>query len=182
MVVYEIAAPDGVWAAPWIAGVIVVAVLVLVLRDLTDRTRPLPWSRLKSFSVESPREWLVLLIALVVAVGAVMVLLDVRAARRNQQVLAGALARGEVQRVEGPVTDFVPMPYGGHGRERFCVGGTCFSYSDSQRTGGFHHTALHGGPIRSGAVVRVSYLRGTILRLEMLAVRPPTPAAPAAGP
>ncbi|MBN3726922.1 hypothetical protein [Burkholderia sp. Ac-20379] len=182
MVVYEIAMPDGGWAAPWLAVAIVVSAVLLVLSDLTDRTRPLVWPRLKSISVESPREWIVLFAVFVVAVSAVMIVLHDRAAERRQQVFASALARGEVQRVEGPVTDFVPMPYGGHALERFCVAGTCFSYSDFQPTGGFSHTASHGGPIRAGEVVRVSYLCGTILRLEMLAARPPMRAAPAAGP
>ncbi|WP_414447543.1 hypothetical protein AB4851_12995 [Burkholderia sp. 22PA0099] len=182
MVVYEVAAPNGVWLAPWIAGVLVASVLLLVLFDLTDRTRPLLWPRLKSISIASPKEWIALCAPFVMAACAVMVLLDDHAAERRQQVFASALAHGKVQQVEGPVTEFMPMPYGGHALERFCVDGTCFSYSDYQPTGGFSNTASHGGPIRAGEVVRVSYLYGTILRLEMLVGRPPIHAATAARP
>ena len=69
--------------------------------------------------------------------------------------------------VQGPVTDFVPMPYTGHAHESFLVGGRKFSYSDYILTGCFNTTASHGGPIRPGLVVRVSYSGNCILRLEV---------------
>jgi hypothetical protein len=69
--------------------------------------------------------------------------------------------------VEGPVTDFVPMPYSGHAHESFVVVGKKFSYSDYILTGCFNNAASHGGPIRSGIFVRVSYTGNCIVRLEV---------------
>jgi hypothetical protein len=78
-----------------------------------------------------------------------------------------ALDSGKYSVVEGPVTQFVPMPYTGHSEESFVVGGKRFSYSDFIVTSGFHNTASHGGPIRAGLYVRVSYVGNVILRLEI---------------
>lgn len=69
--------------------------------------------------------------------------------------------------VEGPVTNFVPMPYSGHANENFTVNGQHFSYSDYIVTSGFNNTTSHGGPIREGLYVRVTYSGNTILRLEI---------------
>jgi hypothetical protein len=69
--------------------------------------------------------------------------------------------------VEGAVTDFHPMPEGGHPPENFRVNGVRFEYSDFMITGGFNNTASHGGPIRGGLPVRICYRDGEILRLEI---------------
>jgi hypothetical protein len=69
--------------------------------------------------------------------------------------------------VEGRVTDFVPMPYTGHARESFVVGGRTFTYSDYILTGCFNNAASHGGPIRSGLSVRIAYVGNCIVRLEV---------------
>ncbi|MEO7576992.1 MAG: hypothetical protein ABIT83_05210, partial [Massilia sp.] len=66
-----------------------------------------------------------------------------------------------------PVADFVPMPAAGHAMERFCVQQACFSYSDFVIGGGFNNTASHGGPIRAGLPVRVTYVDGDIVKLEI---------------
>jgi hypothetical protein len=60
--------------------------------------------------------------------------------------------------VEGVVTDFKPMPAAGHAMESFCVSGVCFRYSDYVVTAGFNQTSSHGGPIRDGLPVRVTYI------------------------
>ena len=78
-----------------------------------------------------------------------------------------ALQSGQAQVVEGVVTDFVPMPYEGHADERFAVDGHYFSYSDYVVTAGFNHTSSHGGPIRSGINVRVTFVGNVIVRLEV---------------
>lgn len=65
------------------------------------------------------------------------------------------------------------MPYGGHGMEHFCVCEVCFNYSDYQPTGGFSQSGLHGGPIKAGLPVRVTFvesqhlLRPVIVKLEI---------------
>jgi hypothetical protein len=66
------------------------------------------------------------------------------------------------------------MPYTGHSEESFTVEGHRFSYSDYIVTSGFHNTASHGGPIREGLHVRVTYSGNLILRLEVAQVRPGT--------
>jgi hypothetical protein len=64
------------------------------------------------------------------------------------------LAEGRYSVVEGPVANFVPMPYEGHADESFTV-----------------NSASHGGPIREGLDVRISFVRvsygNLILRLEV---------------
>jgi len=81
--------------------------------------------------------------------------------------IQSAVAAGKFNVVSGAVTDFKPMPYTGHAMERFCVERVCFEYSDYVETPGFHNAASHGGPIRVGLPVRVSYVGNTIVRLEV---------------
>lgn len=71
--------------------------------------------------------------------------------------------------VEGPVVDFVPMPFEGHANESFDVRGVRFSYSDYEITDAFNNSASHGGPIRAGEVVRICYdpESNAILRLAV---------------
>jgi hypothetical protein len=82
-------------------------------------------------------------------------------------VVAYDLASGHCSVVEGQVTDFRPMPYEGHSGESFVVSGQRFSYSDYVVTSGFHNAASHGGPIREGRYVRVSFRGNLIARLEV---------------
>jgi hypothetical protein len=83
------------------------------------------------------------------------------------QTVASDLSAGRYSVVEGPVANFVPMPYDGHPQESFTVKGHRFSYSDAILTSGFNNTASHGGPIRAGLYVRISYSGNLILRLEI---------------
>jgi hypothetical protein len=69
--------------------------------------------------------------------------------------------------VEGPVTDFVPMPEAGHAMETFRVQGQSFSYSDFVVVPGFHNATSHGGPIRDGLYVRVTHVGDVILKIEV---------------
>jgi len=75
---------------------------------------------------------------------------------------------GNYQVAEGYVTNFIPMPYGGHSQESFCVDNyPCFDYSDYGITAGFNNAKSHGGPISEGLPVRVSYIGNTIVKLEV---------------
>jgi len=85
-----------------------------------------------------------------------------------------AEANGTAQIVEGVVTQFRPMPATGHALERFCVQTTCFSYSDYVITAGFNNTRSHGGPIREGLPVRVTYVGAAIVKLEIATEAKPT--------
>ena len=80
---------------------------------------------------------------------------------------AKALRDGRVSIIEGRVTDFVPMPYGGHPDEQFTVSGVRFSYSDYIVVPCFNNTTSHGGPIRDGLWVRLSYRGNCILKIEV---------------
>lgn len=75
--------------------------------------------------------------------------------------------RSQFSVVEGRVTNFRPMPYEGHQDECFSVQSRTFCYSDFQVTAGFNNSASHGGPIREGLPVRVSYIDSTIVRLDV---------------
>ncbi|MBV9459054.1 MAG: hypothetical protein JO141_16245, partial [Bradyrhizobium sp.] len=72
--------------------------------------------------------------------------------------------------VEGPVENFVPMPFGGHAVESFSVAGVSFKYSDFIVTDGFNNTSSHGGPINRDSYVRICYdpAGNAILRLEIM--------------
>jgi hypothetical protein len=95
---------------------------------------------------------------------------------RAYSAVKDALQSGNVQIVEGRVEDFTPMPFAGHAQEHFSVCGVPFSYSDYIVTAGFNHTSSHGGPIRPGVWVRLSYVGNTIARLE-IATQDPEPQA-----
>jgi len=86
---------------------------------------------------------------------------------REYRRLRKALDGGGINVVEGPVSDFVPMPYQGHAQEHFTVCGVPFSYSDYGVTAGFNNTSSHGGPMRQGLWVRIEHVGSTIARLEI---------------
>jgi hypothetical protein len=96
--------------------------------------------------------------------------------RRAYVTIRDAIQKGEAEIVEGRVDNFVPMPYTGHAMERFSVCEVPFSYSDYVVTAGFNNTSSHGGPIRSGLWVRLSYVGNTIARLEVAKTDPGTQA------
>jgi hypothetical protein len=87
---------------------------------------------------------------------------------REYVSLRSAYRRSQFSVVEGRVTDFHPMPYEGHQSECFSVRSQTFCYSDYEVTAGFNNSASHGGPIREGLPVRVSYIGNTIVRLEVM--------------
>lgn len=81
--------------------------------------------------------------------------------------LKSAEDHGYLRVVQGVVKNFHPMPYTGHAMETFEVNGVHFSYSDYVSTAAFNNTAAHGGPIREGLPVRISYVGNAIVRLEI---------------
>ena len=81
--------------------------------------------------------------------------------------LSSARDGGRAKVVEGVVSNFSPMPASGHADERFCVDRSCFEYSDFSVSPGFNNTSSHGGPIREGLPVRITYVGGAILKLEV---------------
>jgi hypothetical protein len=76
-----------------------------------------------------------------------------------------AYASGNYLVSEGPVESFWEEPQGKG--ECFFVQNKRFCYSDFIIVPGFRNTAWHGGPIRPGLPVRVSYVGDTIVKLEI---------------
>ena len=73
---------------------------------------------------------------------------------------------------EGFVTNFHPMPSGGHEDEKFTVSGVEFEFSDFDIPGfGYNNSKSHGGAIDANKYVRISYIRiknsNQILKLEV---------------
>lgn len=81
--------------------------------------------------------------------------------------LRDAARSGKVEVAEGQVKEFVPMPYEGHANESFVVNGHRFEYSDYDLTKGFNQSQSHGGPIREGLQVRITYIDDKIVKLEI---------------
>jgi hypothetical protein len=94
-------------------------------------------------------------------------LVSFMATYRDYSSLAAEESSGQVQVAEGRVSNFNPMPFSGHSMERFCVEAHCFEYSDYVITGGFNNTSSHGGPIRDGLPVRVTFVGNSIIKLEV---------------
>lgn len=74
--------------------------------------------------------------------------------------------------IEGFVTNFHPMPEGGHDSERFTVNGVQFQFSDFDISDfGYNNTKSHGGVIDENKYVKISYIRvnniNQILKLEV---------------
>jgi hypothetical protein len=86
---------------------------------------------------------------------------------RQYSIASDAERTGRALVAEGRVAEFKPMPFTGHSMESFCVAATCFRYSDYVITAGFNNTSSHGGPIREGLPVRLTYVGNTILKLEV---------------
>lgn len=88
------------------------------------------------------------------------------------QSLCRAMREGRVSVVEGPVENFVPMSNANKETESFTVRGVPFWYSPSWITPGFRKGSTHGGPIRAGLLVRITYVGPVsdgpvIVRLEI---------------
>ena len=77
-----------------------------------------------------------------------------------------ALETGSYQIAEGTVSDFVPMPRGGHSIESFKVGDASFQYGSGWGSILFN-SEWNSGYIHNGAQVRISYRDGNILRVEI---------------
>ena len=76
--------------------------------------------------------------------------------------------QGKAEVVEGTVSNFKPgTNERGSAYESFCVKDHCFTYSDYGEQTGFNTMAIHGGPIREGLSVRVTFVGNTIVKLEV---------------
>lgn len=94
-----------------------------------------------------------------------------RGIEHSHNRLVESAGSGRFRVVEGLVENFHPMPAAGHDTERFTVAGEGIAYSDYEITGGFNNTASHGGPLRAGLPVRITFVqdssRNVIFKLEV---------------
>ena len=106
-----------------------------------------------------------------IAVGLCVILIALNSLRTGYDELVEAMRSGSIVVVEGSVQNYHPMPAAGHDTERFTVGGEPFAYSDYKKTGGFNNAASHGGPIRAGLPVKITFVRSSygnvIVKLEI---------------
>jgi len=80
----------------------------------------------------------------------------------------GWVNSGDYSVITGNISEFKPMPYASHQQESFTVNGVFFDYSDYDLSKcGFNNSTSHGGPIKEGLPVRISYRDGRILILEI---------------
>jgi hypothetical protein len=89
----------------------------------------------------------------------------------DYRAYAQAYKAGQYFVVEGVVAEFQPA-YSQVPDECFRVNAQRFCYSEGKPTPGFNQTASHGGPIKPGLPVRITYLlddslSAHILRLEV---------------
>ena len=77
-----------------------------------------------------------------------------------------ALATHTYSVAEGEVTDFVPMPPGGHAIESFAVNGTHFEYGSGWGSTTFN-SEWNKGFIHNGVQARISYVGKDIIRVEV---------------
>jgi len=94
-----------------------------------------------------------------VVVGLVCIAVAMWVTKTSHEQLIRTVREGNVHVAEGVVEKFHPMPPTGHDTERFTVAGQWFAYSDYVITGGFNNTVSHGGPIKEGLAVRLTYVR-----------------------
>lgn len=81
--------------------------------------------------------------------------------------LQKAYRLGNFSVVQGTVENFHPMPPQGHASECFSVTDQTFCYANTVISASFNQDSAHGGPIRAGLPVRVSYIGEDILKIEV---------------
>jgi hypothetical protein len=159
--VFDIASAGyGSWSFPAFGLIFVAIGSVLVAFALRRRALPFPWW---STRPTASKVFAFFFLSFAVFWTAAAFL----STSREYSRLSTANTSGHVRVAEGLVTNFKPMPVTGHAMERFCVSGACFEYSDYVVTPGFNRTSSHGGPIREGLPVRVTYVGNSILKLEV---------------
>jgi hypothetical protein len=106
-----------------------------------------------------------------IGIGIFLIVAVLHKMKENRDAMMNLVETGQVHVVEGLVENFHPMAQAGHDMERFTVQGENFAYSDYVITGGFNNASSHGGPMKSGLPVRITYVDGNagrvIVKLEI---------------
>ncbi len=84
------------------------------------------------------------------------------------------IASGHYGVVQGTVEDFMPMYYDGRRKESFRISDHTFRYSDNRTSTCFNQPWAHGGPIRAGLSIKISFVGSCILRIEAVPGPPHT--------
>jgi len=132
---------------------VVLALAVVAIGSLSNRTFLSKLLRRAFFGV-----------AAAVSVVLAVLALAVHGKKDHCLFLKHAMDQGLTLVAEGRVANFVPMPFEGHQNERFSVADVQFEYSDYTKTPAFHNARSHGGPIREGINVRITYMPNPDLR------------------
>ena len=155
----------------WVATIAMCAILLAVASIILQ-----PSFLIRSFPQSSPGKYARNAVRTVwLAIVAIFIAIELNYAFKGRYVLeeqAAAQLRGEFPTIEGRVEQFQPMPYQGDKDEFFTVKGVTFRYSDYYINGGFKNTSSHGGPMREGLFVRITYKtisgsENVILKLEI---------------
>ena len=85
----------------------------------------------------------------------------------EQRFIREARERRDYSVVGGVVTDFVPMPPGGHAIESFNVSGTHFGYGWGKDDERIFCSGHNKGFIHNGVGARITYKDGKILKVEV---------------
>jgi hypothetical protein len=100
------------------------------------------------------------------AVGIVCTVSMAVGAQRELRQIKKALDTGDYQVSEGIVSNFVPMPPGGHATESFAVGQDDFEYGSGWGSITFN-SEWNKGYLHNGLQVRIAHRNGAILRIEV---------------
>jgi len=86
----------------------------------------------------------------------------------KRDALIESYVEGDYEIVEGLVSEFSPMSWGGGDSvESFYVDGVRFEYSEFGITGGYRRTQPYGGQIRNDKYVVIWHVEGVIIHLEI---------------
>jgi len=112
------------------------------------------WRRGESWNRHPLRNTLLAL--LILAVSLVWTTLAFSAIYHHYLWLMAERLPGGYGEVEGTISGLKPLPEGGRVAESFCVHEHCFRYEGGS-----------GQPVHEGQAVRVTYIGGTIIKLEV---------------
>lgn len=87
----------------------------------------------------------------------------------SQSKLRQSYEEGRFEVVEGVVENFNSNPRGRNDNEMesFSVNDHFFEYNYFEPSPSFNHTAYHGGPVKEGMQVKVTYIGDVIVKLEV---------------
>lgn len=133
--------------------------------------------RIKSMflSFSYPRQFIMFfcyLLGGIPTIMAIVMLFNVPAILKNEQILRNAVLSKDFNTTEGKVEEYSIKQVSGQNIESFIVNGVKFEYSDFVDKIGFNQTSSNNGPVkRNGQYLKISYIvlnnEKLILKLEV---------------